>query len=61
MGKVKVEKITADESWQVFDTTARRLLGISGEDFAERWDRGVYAKRDDIDVMKVAMSRPSGR
>jgi hypothetical protein len=61
MGNVEVKRITQDESWRVFDRTARRLLNISGEEFSRRWDRGDYAERDAIDVMQVAMLRPGGR
>lgn len=28
---VSYEKISADESWRIFDAAARRLLNISGE------------------------------
>jgi hypothetical protein len=60
-GAVEFEEITKDESWQVFDEAAHRLLGKSGEDFAREWDDGRYADDDEVAVMKVAMLRPSGR
>lgn len=59
--EVEFDKINADESWQVFDATAQRVLGLTGEAFVERWDSGVYAQDDDIRVMQVVMLRPSGR
>jgi hypothetical protein len=61
MGRVQVQKINNKESWRVFDAAAKRVLRISGEEFARRWDEGVYKGNDSLDVMKVAMLRPSGR
>lgn len=61
MGTVEVKRLSSDESWSVFDRTARRLLSISGKEFARRWDAGDYAGRDSVDVMQVAMLRPGGR
>ncbi|HVX69505.1 MAG TPA: hypothetical protein VHA79_07395 [Mycobacteriales bacterium] len=58
---VRFEKISASESWKIFDDAAHRLLHIDGATFAERWDDGEYADDADTDVMKVAMLRPSGR
>lgn len=57
---VKIEKITAADSWAIFDDAARRLLEVTGEEFAARWDSGAYAADDDTRVMRVAMLRPSG-
>jgi hypothetical protein len=61
MSAVTFEKISEDESWEIFDHTSQRLLGIRGDEFARRWDSGDYAGSDDIDVMQVAMLRPGGR
>ena len=58
---VTFEKISAEDSWRAFDRTAKRLLGISGKKFAERWDGGEYRTSDDVAVMRVAMMRPDGR
>ncbi len=57
---VKVKKINSKDSWAIFDGAAKRLLGLSGEEFAARWDAGKYAADDDTRVMRVAMLRPSG-
>ena len=38
----------------LFDREARRHLGISGEDFLERWDAGVYRDSADEGVERVA-------
>ncbi len=61
MPNVRYRKIDADESWRVFDETARRLLRVSGETFAKNWDAGKYRDRDTDRVIQVAMLRPSGR
>lgn len=38
------ELLTSDaDAWAVFDAEARRMLGISGEEFLRRWDAGAYA------------------
>jgi hypothetical protein len=34
--------VTAEEGRALFDREARALLGISGEEFLRRWDRGEY-------------------
>lgn len=40
--------LTTDaEAWEVFDAEARRMLGISGEEFLRRWDSGAYADSGD--------------
>jgi hypothetical protein len=53
------------ESRAHFDRQARRLLGVSGEEFLRRYDAGEYAKPKDNRelraVMKLAMLAPFGR
>lgn len=57
--------LAADEGRELFDRQARRLLGMSGEDFIHRWDAGEFtAAYDDPDhpeVMEVASLLPFGR
>jgi hypothetical protein len=31
-----------EESYELFDRLARTVLGLSGDEFIERWDRGEY-------------------
>ena len=38
----EVIELTAEESRHLFDKECQRLLGISGPDFLERYDRGDY-------------------
>jgi hypothetical protein len=60
-----VRMATEEEGQRLFDRQARRTLGISGEEFLERWDSGAY--RDVTDpheankVRRVAMLIPSVR
>lgn len=37
-----VEVISDEEAREVFDLRAHQLLGISGEEFLKRYDRGDY-------------------
>ncbi len=53
--------ITEDESWQIFDENAQRLLGMNAAEFVRQWDAGIFADDRNTDVMRVAMLRPSGR
>jgi hypothetical protein len=54
-----------DEAHQYFDRQARRLLGISGEEFLRRYDAGEFAvlndERQQRAVMKLTMLSPFGR
>lgn len=34
--------LTPDEEWRVFDSQARRLLDMSGEEFLRRWNAGEF-------------------
>jgi hypothetical protein len=58
---VKFEMISRDASWRVFDDAAQRLLRMSGEEVARRWDAGDFAGTDSVALMQVIMLRPSGR
>lgn len=58
----EVHEASAEEGAALFDKTARRLLGISGEEFLARWDRGEYEHEDErVAVTKVAMLIPFAR
>jgi len=58
---VTFEKITNDESWNVFDDSARRILGMGAEELVRRWDAGEFVGRSTPELMRVLMLRPSGR
>jgi len=56
---------TDEEGRALFDHQARALLGISGEEFIERWDRGEYRDvadgPDHLVPMRLVMLIPFGR
>jgi hypothetical protein len=41
-----IRYLSDDEAREAFDKDARRLLGISGEEFLRRYDAGEYDKED---------------
>lgn len=58
----EVHELTTEEGRALFDRTARKLLGISGDEFLARWDRGDYEhEREEMAVTKVAMLIPFAR
>lgn len=59
----KVRELSREEGRQLFDRQARRYLGISGDEFLEKWDAGEYGDPDDRTknppgVMQLAMLLP---
>jgi hypothetical protein len=51
--------MTDSEAWDIFDRTARRRLGMTGEEFLAKWDAGEFPDPDEQDgVMTVAMLIP---
>jgi hypothetical protein len=57
-----VRELTDEQSWELFDRAARHYLGISGEEFVERWESGHYEDPDaDPGVMSVVMLLPFAR
>jgi hypothetical protein len=61
MSSVTFEKITAEEAWVMFDKAAKRVLKMSGEEFARRWDSGEFAKSTTPEMMEVLVLRPYGQ
>lgn len=59
---VTVREVTPEERRQIFDEAARYYLGMSGKEFARRWDAGEFDDDPDRrEVMRVALLRPGGR
>ncbi len=61
----RIEQATAEEGRALFDHQARALLGISGEEFLERWERGEYREvadtPDNRHIVSLAMLIPFAR
>jgi hypothetical protein len=58
----EVHELSPEQGRTLFDKTARKLLGISGDEFLARWDRGDYeAEQENMVVTKVAMLIPFAR
>lgn len=55
-----IEVLSDEEAREIFDRRARRLLGISGEEFLRRYDRGDYhgQEYEDLAVVSVEMIIP---
>ena len=58
-------ELTRAEARAIFDAQARKLLGISGEEFLRRWDAGEYDAiaddRDHPEIMRLALLQSFGR
>lgn len=56
---------TPDEGRDFFDVQARRLLGISGDEFLRRWDAGEYDELVDDpqhpEILRLAVLIPFTR
>lgn len=55
---VELEELTEAEDWEIFDKDARRVLGISGAEFEQKWRAGDFVDSDDPGVTGVAMLLP---
>lgn len=56
---VPAPEYSEEEGRVIFDEAARRLLGMSGEDFLRRWDAGKFADDPDRpEVIEIAMMIP---
>ena len=49
--------LTDAESAEMFDRDAHRELGISGREFMDRWQAGVYQDASDLDQHGRAVLR----
>ena len=56
-----IRELDAAQSWELFDNAAQHYLGISGEEFLDRWDSGYYEDPDQPEVMSVVMLLPFAR
>jgi hypothetical protein len=58
---VDAVEVSHEEGAAMLDKAAQHRLGISGEEFLARWDRGFYEDTDDPAVTEVAMLIPFAR
>jgi hypothetical protein len=60
-----VQYISAAEAREVFDYQARKLMGMSGEEFLRRWDEGefrdLFDKRGHEDLTHLVLMMGLGR
>lgn len=60
-----VQIVSAAEAREVFDYQARRLMGMSGEEFLRRWDEGefreLFDKRGHENLTHLVMMMGFGR
>lgn len=58
------QAVTPEEGWATFDRQARKILGISGEEFLRRWAAGEYREVADAPghraIMRLALLAPFG-
>ncbi|MGI8477715.1 MAG: hypothetical protein ACR2OO_15290 [Thermomicrobiales bacterium] len=56
---------TPEESRELFDMQAQALMGMSGEEFMQRWDAGEYREIADtaghLHIMRLASFMSFGR
>lgn len=57
------EPVTEEEGLALLDEQARKRLGMSADEFLEKWDAGEFEGRegDRPDIVKVAMLVPLAR
>lgn len=57
-----VRQVSEEEGPRLLDRAARHYLGMSGQEFAEAWEKGSFDDDPDRpEVMAVAMLLPFGR
>ena len=60
-----VQYISAAEAREIFDYQARKLVGMSGEEFLRRWDEGefcdLFDKPGHVDLTHLVMMMGFGR
>lgn len=60
-----VQIISAAEAREIFDYQARKLMGMSGEEFLRRWDNGefhdLFDKPGHEKLTRLAMKMSLGR
>ena len=58
LGNVVADEIDVEQGRAILDKVSRERLGVSGDDFIDRWERGETGDLDHVAVMEVAMLLP---
>ena len=58
---IQVIELTREEGIEMFDRQARERLGMSGEEFLQKWEAGEIEDPDRNDVMMLVMMIPFTR
>lgn len=54
-----LQLVTPEEGMRILDEQARRYLGISGQEFIQRWQTGYYGKEpDQPEIVDLALLIP---
>ena len=60
-----IQWLTDEETRAIFDAEARKVMGMSGEEFLRRYDAGDFDEVPDdwehMDFMRLVMMIPRGR
>ncbi len=59
--KPKAKILTRNEGRKLLDREAQRSLGISGDEFARKWNAKEFKDPDQPEIMRVAFLLPFGR
>ena len=55
---IEIIELTREEGRAMFDRQARERLGMSGEEFLQKWEAGEIEDPDRNDVMMLVMMIP---
>ncbi|MBA3891854.1 MAG: hypothetical protein H0X64_15135 [Gemmatimonadaceae bacterium] len=56
----EIRELTPQQGRQLLDEKAQQYLGLTGEEFRDRWEAGELDPDADPNVMRVAMLLPLG-
>lgn len=57
-GRARIRELSHKDGRLYFDEQAQKYLGISGDEFLQRWDRGDYKNPDQPGVMRLSLLIP---
>lgn len=60
--KIQVIECTREEGLEIFDNAAQKCMHMSGKEFLEAWDAGLFSGIEDTpSIIRVAMLIPFAR